>query len=292
MIVVNPRSGKGCGTRVERELRSALESAGHQVRSIMIDNLELLDGIGSADLDCLIAVGGDGTVHAVLGFAVRTGAPLYHAPLGTENLFSREFGMTPAPERVCRAVENGKTLRVDLARCDGTRFAVMCGLGFDANVIESLHKSRKGSISHISYVRPVLRELVKPRRTPLSVEIDGEQVVDRGKGQLFIANSKQYALRCNYAQRASMTDGATDLVFLPCKSIIGLVSWWARARLRRHLRSPRAVYRVGQTLRVTSHADGAAVQIDGEYMRTLSNGESMRITTEPGAMRVLLPTEA
>jgi len=289
LIIFNPRSGKGRGTRVEQEIRSELEAAGHSVTVVIIDNLSELDQFDASDLDALIAVGGDGTVHAALGFAMRTGAPLYHAPLGTENLFSREFGMSPDPVRVCRAVEKGSTRRIDLALYDGTPFAIMCGLGFDANVIQTLHAVRKGSISHLSYTIPILRELRAMRRVCVSVEVDGEPVVERGIGQLVIANSKQYAMRNDYALNASMTDGLTDLVFLPCTTGLGLLIWSIRARTRRHLSHARAVHRTGRTLRVSSHSDGSAVQIDGEFVRTLDEGESLVITTAPSAMAVLLP---
>ena len=163
----------------------------------------------------------------------------------------------------------------------------MCGLGFDADVIESLHHVRTGAISHLSYLRPIARELLRLRNVPLRVEIDGKTVVEEGTGQLVIANSRQYALRSDPALRASMTDGLADVVFLPCRSRLGLIAWALRTRTRTHLLGRRAVYERGKTVRVTSLGDGASVQIDGEYARTLREGESIEITTLPGALTVL-----
>jgi diacylglycerol kinase family enzyme len=163
----------------------------------------------------------------------------------------------------------------------------MCGLGFDANVIESLHKVRKGSISHLSYIPPIWRELLAFRIIPVSVEVDGALVIDRAIGQLIIANSRQYALRSDPALRATMDDGLTDVVFLPHTTWIGLGAWSVLTRLHAHLRFKRARYVQGKTIRVTAHSTGASVQIDGEYVRSLAEAESVEITTVPSALNVL-----
>lgn len=297
-IVVNPRSGRGRGLRLESLIARALADAGHRVTTVPIGDIASLDRDASGSPgppeppgppDALIAVGGDGTVHAVLPFAMRLGSPVYHAPLGTENLFSREFGMTREPADVLRAVEARNTDAVDLAVCDGTPYAVMCGLGFDANVIEALHLVRNGAISHLSYLRPIWRELSNFRRVPVSVELDGEIIVEHAVGQLVVANSRQYALRADPALRASVRDGKTDVVFLPHTTRLGVLAWSARTRMRNHLASPRAVYASGERVRITAHEGGGAVQIDGEFTRKLDAGESMTITTAPSALRVLLP---
>jgi len=288
-VFVNLRSGRGRGARVAAALRGVFEGAGYRVRELTIDRLGEIADVATVDCRCLVAVVGDGTVHAALPHLIESGLPVYHAPLGTENLFSREFGMSCDPASVLRAIEAGKTRRVDLGSCDGKPFAVMCGLGFDANVIEALHNVRKGSISHLSYLRPVVREIVRLRRVPVSVEVDGNLVVDRACGQLVIANSRQYALRNDPAYRASMTDGETDVVFLPHTTRLGLFAWSLRMRTRTHTSSPRAVYERGKVIRVTAHRDGAAVQIDGEFVTSLAEGQTIEITTLASALNVLEP---
>jgi diacylglycerol kinase (ATP) len=286
-MLINPRSGRGKGRETADAIRRALDDGRREITSLEIDALDELENIRADTHRALIVVGGDGTVHAALPALARLGLPVYHAPLGTENLFARQFGMSRDPQRVRRAVDTGETHTVDLASCDGRPFAIMCGLGFDADVIESLHNVRTGAISHLSYLRPILRELLRLRNVPLRVEVDGNTVVEEGTGQLVIANSRQYALRNDPALRASMTDGRTDVVFLPCESRIGLVTWAIRTRTRTHLLGNRAVYERGTDIRVTALGEGAAVQIDGEYARTLREGESIEITTHPGALNVL-----
>lgn len=286
-MLINPRSGRGKGRETAEAIRRALDDGDREITSLDIGALDELEGLRADTVRALIVVGGDGTVHAALPFIARTGLPVYHAPIGTENLFARQFAMSRDPGRVRSAVDAGVTRTVDLAQCDGRPFAIMCGLGFDADVIESLHNVRTGAISHLSYLRPIARELLRLRNVPMRVEVDGNTIVEEGTGQLVIANSRQYALRNDPALRASMTDGLTDVVFLPCASRIGLITWAIRLRTRTHLLGRKAIYERGKTVRVTAMGDGAAVQIDGEYARTLSEGESIEICTLPGALNVL-----
>jgi len=290
-LLVNPRSGRGLGRRVAESIRGSLDDGTRETLVFDIDSLDELSNLRAEALRALIVVGGDGTVHAALPFLSGSGIPVYHAPLGTENLFAREFGMSRDPARVREAVESGEVRTVDLAECDGTPYAIMCGLGFDASVIESLHHVRNGAISHLSYLRPIAKELIHLRNVPFRVEVDGRAAVREGVGQLVIANSRQYALRNDPALRASMTDGQVDAVFLPCETRLGLIAWSLRTRTRTHLASPRAVYERGKTVRVTALGEGASVQVDGEYARTLGEGESVEVRVRPSALRVLVHTE-
>ena len=99
-MLINPRSGRGKGRETAEAIRRALDDGSRKITSFDIDALDGTRQPRRATLRALIVVGGDGTVHATLPFLARTGLPVYHAPLGTENLFARQFGMSRDPQRV------------------------------------------------------------------------------------------------------------------------------------------------------------------------------------------------
>lgn len=294
-VLHNHRSGRGAGADAARSLEDALRGAGHGVRSVVAEremNGRLTEQLRSADL--LVVAGGDGTVHHAADAAIAAGVPLYHYPMGTENLFAREFNMSPSPEALLKAVGAWNVRSVDVGRANGRPFLIMLSIGPDAGVIARLAKDRQGPISHLSYLRPILAEMRSPSLTPLTVEVDGREVVDGRTGLLVVGNSRQYALRVDPAARANVGDGELDVVFLPASTALGVLWWVIKSRLRLHLRDSRAVYRRGREVRIRPGGGLPAVQADGELWETkpttAPSGGGMAISVEAHRLKVLSGT--
>ncbi len=121
----------------------------------------------------LVVVGGDGAMRLAAASAVRTGTPVYHYPLGTENLFSREFGMSASPAALLDALRSLRVEHVDVGVANGRTFLLMVSMGYDAEVIHDLSARRGGGISHLSYLGPLVRQLRRWRPPELTVRADG-----------------------------------------------------------------------------------------------------------------------
>src|SRR6185295_12593670 len=154
----------------------------------------------------LIRAGTDGAI----------GQPgLYHLPLGTENLFARQFAMTPDPADLHRILELGRSRTVDVGLCNGRAFVLMCGIGPDAGVLARLNAAssengRRKPITHRSYIRPIIAELMSLRPPVLTLSVNGETAARETAGFLVVGNSRQYAMRFDPAINASMSDGLLD----------------------------------------------------------------------------------
>jgi diacylglycerol kinase family enzyme len=242
--------------------------------------------------DLLIVAGGDGTMHSTLPALVGSGVPVYHLAMGTENLFARQFGMDRRPDTLERALDKSRVLDVDVgvANIAGAEvpFVLMCSLGPDASVIRRLDETRRGPISHLSYILPILAELRNPCLPCVTIEVDGKRVADGQTGMVVIANSRQYAIRIDPAYKASMTDGLLDIVFFPCKGRLSAVANLVRARLRSH--SSSTVYTTGRVVSVRAEASSpAAIEIDGECCRAAPGPLHLLAEARPNAIRVLAP---
>jgi diacylglycerol kinase (ATP) len=230
----NPRSGRGRGAEVAALFQEAVSRAGHSVRALDVtctgdDAGELIEWS-----EAVVVVGGDGTLHHSLPGLLRHRRPLFHAAVGTENLFAREFGHGRSPKVFLRALDAGATRPIDVATLsvgDGppTPFVIMASLGPDASIVHRLSARRSGPISHLSYLRPALKELVSPRIPTLSIRVDGKELVRGRVGLVLIANMRQYAVGLNPAKRADPSDGQLDVVFLPGRSLgvvaLGVLAW-------------------------------------------------------------------
>ena len=112
----------------------------------------------SGRLRVAIAAGGDGTVAELVN-RTEPGTPISVYPLGTANLLATYLGITADPREMTRVVSDGATIQLDAGRANGRLFLLMVGCGFDADVVERLHRHRNGHIHYWSYAKPILESI-------------------------------------------------------------------------------------------------------------------------------------
>ena len=240
------------------------------------------------DAGALLVAGGDGAVQSAAAAAIRTRTPLYQLPYGTENLFAREFGMDRQPTTLLRALRRREVRWVDAADVNGRRFLLMASVGYDAEVVSDLTARRRRSISHWTYLGPMLRQLLLWRPPRLSIAVDGRTLDLRtGRGQVIVANCRQYMWRLDPARRADMSDGLLDVVYMPTRTAADVVAWSIRCSRGTHLAHPSLVYETGRSVRIACDPP-RRIQIDGD---PIVGGETaeFRVTVEPGVLPVLVP---
>jgi diacylglycerol kinase family enzyme len=308
LFIVNPKSGRGRGLALAAEFTSALRAHATSIEQVVIGTPETVPGHPAwaqhlAKADAGVVFGGDGTVHSLLPSLVEARVPIYHVPMGTENLFARQFGMSSDPSALRDAVEKGRVETIDVGEANGRLFAIMCSAGPDASVVHRLAARRTGAIRHSSYIRPMVAETFRPALGPYRVEVDGRVLVEGGRGLVVVANSAMYALGMNPARGASMHDGMLDVLYMPASSTLGVVRWFARARLKDAASCAGARFCRGRS--VILAADGPApYQLDGDRGGVISprrptgagesetagggSGGELRIGVHPGAGRVLV----
>jgi diacylglycerol kinase (ATP) len=280
LLLTNTSSGSGRAARASQSLARALAGAGHDPLLTDPRADDLAAALRAAD--AVVVLGGDGTVHHALPLLARVNVPLYHCPLGTENLFARQFRMSASPAAILTAL-HAPVSHIDLGECNGRPFAIMLSVGPDAGVIHRLTRARTGPISHASYVRPVLAEAIRPTLGPLHVDVDHTPFVTGQRGLLVLANTRQYALRLDPAPRARADDARLDVVFFPASSSLRVALGLCLARLRLHIRAGLA--RAASAQHITIRAPGLPVQADGEALPF--DASNLSISTRPGALRVL-----
>ncbi len=302
LIVSNSASGRGMGAGIIARATTTLQRAGVTTRVLPVDRA---DRVGFQarfrqellHADALVLAGGDGTVHYSLPVIADTAAstPIYHLPLGTENLFARQFGMTRDADQLLRALRVNHTMPIDMGLLHSadeptpTPFVLMCSIGPDAGVIRRLHAARTGNINHLSYIRPIVGEILSPSLPELSVEADGVSIVDHQRGTLLVANSAQYAMRMNPAPDARVDDGLLDVVFFPATSGPAAALWMARARVGAHLDHPALIATRAKSVRIHAEPGACIHQLDGELGGRSHCASELNITIQPAALRVLLP---
>ena len=298
LILFNPISGSGRSARLASELAVTLERLAEEDGCpLEIEQAETRPEPAEHWLDArldsielLVVVGGDGAMRLAAPAAMRCRVPVYHYPGGTENLFARDFGMQATPEALFSAIREGETRSIDVAWADGELVLVCASIGLDAEVSRDLAEHRSGSISHLSYLPPLLRQVRRWRARPPAFEgeVDGGLLGPSTSGLVIVANSRQYALRLDPVHMADHLDGAIDVVQLPARTLLGLLVWIIRCRLRRQFRSRQARHARGLSVVVRSDRP-STVQIDGDPAFDGAPRELLRVVVEPAALQVLSP---
>lgn len=292
LLLYNPNSGRGRSHAALTELQRALSLAGLTVDKRLAGPSLATDSLAAAlgTADAIIVAGGDGSLSHAAPTIAASGRPVYHYPLGTENLFARHFSMTASPPALLAALRTGRVTQVDLAECGSRGFTLMAGIGFDAAIVARVAAARTRGVRRIDYLRHAVAELLSHTPTPVTVEVDGRVIAERQTGMLFIANSPHYAARLNPCRDAVIDDGLLNVLFMPYRTRAGLLAWASAVAMRRHLGSRHALIVTGKTVRV--RADGAPlnIQIDGERLGPApEHPDTFACRIVPRALNVLLP---
>ena len=300
-VTANAASGRGKSRVRVHRLVHDLRALG--VKARVAWSLEERGGLVSeASSDptckCLVAVGGDGTVAALINEGPCV--PITVLPTGTENLFARHFHLSRNPASLARTVVNGRSVPLDLGITqDGKRFALMAGFGFDAEVVTRHHLTRIGlagvprPTSRSAYVEPVLQSSFRYGFPAMSVEIKDKGQEERLEGStVFVFNLPSYALNLPFAPDAKGDDGSLDLiVFREPGPFQALRYLWLVIR-GLHLKRPGVEHRRVKNL-VISTTDRVPVQLDGDPGGYLEGGtaSAWTINVLPKAVRVVVPAQ-
>ena len=223
---------------------------------------------GDPHCRCLVAVGGDGTVAALLN--EQPAVPLTVLPAGTENLVAQHFGLRKNPDKLATTIAHAEPIRVDVGLAAGRRFLLMVGFGFDGDIVSRHHQGRvsdSGSVRpthRVAYVWPVLRSSFTYRFPPITVRITDSGAEETLTGTtIFVFNAPRYALGLPFAPAARDDDGYLDLIVFRKPGPFQALYYLWKVFWGTHLDDSTVAHRRVKRVVVTSE-HRIPVQIDGD----------------------------
>ncbi|MBB4916226.1 diacylglycerol/lipid kinase family protein [Streptosporangium saharense] len=137
------------------------KKAPKQVRKALKEGAELV-----------LVWGGDGMVQRCVDALAGSGVPVGIIPAGTANLFAQNLGVPEDLPKAVRIAFGGKERKLDLGRVNGEHFAVMAGVGFDAEMIKDADRGLKDRLGRVAYLWTGLRH-IRGDLVSMTVKIDG-----------------------------------------------------------------------------------------------------------------------
>ncbi len=291
-IIFNPVSGQSNPEERKKLISDALTGDGYTCQFLATTPETGAKALAEQALkngaDLLAVSGGDGTVMEAMSALAGTNVPLAVLPAGTGNLLSINLGIPITVPDAVHVVLSGKPYALDLARTEeGRYFAIMGGMGMDAQMIADTGREAKDKFGKWAYFRAALKNLAR-RRAYIDIYLDDHPPLRRRAKTVLLANMGKITGGLAVLPDASPNDGLLDVGIVKAKTLGHWAHLMGSALLGRAHRD--AALEVHQARRVTLRPRREQpVQFDGE-----DGGRTKELTVEiiPRAVSVLLPADA
>lgn len=238
-----------------------------------------------AGVDVVVASGGDGTVTACVAGLAGSGVPLGVLPAGTGNLLARNLGLPLSPKDALAVALTGTDRRLDVGLANGRPFAVMAGIGFDAEMLNDASEQMKRRVGWMAYVLSAVRHF-RERPMRLVVRADSTSPQRCWASGLIIGNIGSLPGRIPLLPDAAPDDGLLDVTLLTARGWLGWLRLAADLLLRR---------RTGRLRNLTCREllvdldDERPWEADGEVVGPT---RQLRVSLQPGCLLVRVPRPA
>jgi len=233
--------------------------------------------------DLLLVWGGDGMVQRCLDAVVGAEVIVGILPAGTANLLAYNLGIPHELPVALDIAFHGDTRRIDLGRFNGEHFAVMAGVGFDADMIQSANGALKGRLGRLAYVWSGLRA-VGAEAARATIKLDGETWFEGDATCVLVGNVAKVMGGVEVFEGASPDDGWLDIGVSTAQGAFA----WSRAML--HMGTGRAgaspyIKRTRAHRMTVKLASPLRYELDGGVRGTVTKVK-VRVVPEAVAVRV------
>ncbi len=298
-MVMNAGSGKHDGTEIQETIEALCEEAGRPCQLITVDHGSQLQNaaeqavrLAREHAGVVVAVGGDGTLHAVCQAVVGQGVAFGVLPQGTFNYFGRAHGISQDTEQAVRDLLDARLEQVSLGRVNGRYFLVNASLGLYPRLLEDREafKQRYGR-SRLVALWSALVTLTRAHRQ-LQVQLDfaGQQQQMRTPTLVVCNNPLQLEQIGVDPQLPADVDHLVALAARPVGTLAlyglllrGLLSRLGEADQLVSIGFESMSVRLGQRPRLVK------VAMDGEIFRMRT---PLEFSVAPGALPLLVPRSA
>lgn len=287
-ILCNEDAGRGVSGE---DLYKLAEGAGHTVVGVA-KRYDEGTPLPAADIDLLVAAGGDGTVATAAAIASRSTAALAILPLGTANNIATSLGLTRPIRDLIASWPSARRVPFDLgrARTDSKEWCVVEGMGgglVPAGIARAQAElTQNDDITPAAEVAAAVRTFrdaladLRPRRWTLT--LDGDRIAD-DLLLVEVLNIRSIGPNLVFAPDATPSDGFFDVVMAQERHRQELMTYLERRAEDDGARLALPTRRVREVTIASCHD----LHIDDERVDTCTLGEvTMRI--EPAAVTVLL----
>jgi YegS/Rv2252/BmrU family lipid kinase len=180
--------------------------------------------------DLVIAMGGDGTLEAVLRGMVGRKTPMGIIPTGTQNNIAKSLGIPTDMEEACALIASHHIRKLDMGRVqvkNGKKlfFFELTAIGLVAALYPEANKLQEGNLAKLKDVA-----LTQEPDPVVYLTLDDESKVKIKTMLVVVSNAPMFGANFLVAPDASVTDGLLDISVYPEFSKAELLAYYAQIR--------------------------------------------------------------
>jgi YegS/Rv2252/BmrU family lipid kinase len=291
-LIANPGAGKG--TELSRNLKLAvrcLKDLGIEANVALAKPKEEATPIAERAVEegykLVVAMGGDGTVEAVMRGLVGSKARLGILPFGTENNVAKSLGIPEKVEDACTLIASNSVRKLDIGQVKvkkgvKTYFWELTVVGLAAALFPPARKILKGQISKIKDAADTLMQ--HENHSKVFMKMDDDSRVEVETMLVVVSNTPMFGKNFLVAPNASLEDGLLDVSVYPSFSKAELLTYYAAVMNEGYSENEKVQhYRVRKLEMKTK----PPLEINADAIE-LGKGE-VKIKCLPGALRVIAP---
>jgi YegS/Rv2252/BmrU family lipid kinase len=229
-FVVNPQSANGSTGKRWAELQAkvarAIPDFDHAFTERQMHAADLTRAAIKKGYECVVAVGGDGTINEVTngffedGKVINPKAALGVVSRGTGGDFRKTFGWDTDFDLALQRVASGTNVPFDIGELeyrahDGQTqkryFANICSFGVSGVVDQEVNRSSKALGGKLSFMIASTRAMLKYDDRKVRFSVDGGPGEDVMVTTLAVANGKYFGGGMKVAPDANVSDGQFDV---------------------------------------------------------------------------------
>lgn len=193
LVVYNPSSGTSDNTTEITEHLEQLRNR-HSVTMVTVQEVLKYETISTLiaqkNIKRVVAIGGDGTINAVLRLVVTKKLQLFVIPNGTFNHFAKHLNLPFTAVEAFDTLAHSNTQKIDVGRVNEHYFINFCSVGFYAEVIaQRIRFQSVGGLKWSSFGKAFARLFFNYKPIELSFQKDSV-IIKKRTPLVFIANNE------------------------------------------------------------------------------------------------------
>lgn len=253
---------------------------------------QLAAGALSKNYDCILAAGGDGTLHQVINGILKENTTsilpsVGLIPLGSGNDFAATCNLSFNAASIVKLLEANQPQPTDVGKIsccdpDGNRvekyFINACSIGMGPATVQRMEKSPKWLSSDLRYLTSILHTFFTHQPAPLSIKTESWEW--NGKARVFaVANGKSFGNKIFIAPDAIEDDGLFNTFLAGEVPLIKFLWFLQTIKQKKKINDPLITYSKTKEVIISSQSK-ILLEAEGElvgYLPATIKAEPSRI---------------
>ncbi|RMG88535.1 MAG: diacylglycerol kinase family lipid kinase [Chloroflexi bacterium] len=302
LVLINPNAASGRAETIWQRMSAHVEAQMGALQVVITqqpdDVARYVDEAQQNGMTHILAVGGDGTNHALINaLAIRQAQhpdePLPIGgtiPVGTGRDWARTLNIPFKPEAIGTWLAQAQVKQVDIGLLhystdDGQTcqryFLNVASSGLGGEVVARVNRTRRRR--PWTFLKSTVSTLFAYDPIPMRVEVDGDVWYDGDSYIVAVANGTTFGRGMKVAPHAEIQDGLLDVILVEGMSRFSALKALPSLYNGTHLNHPRVQWRRGKDIKIIT-SGSLDVELDGEYVK----GTALHFSVCPSMLRLLV----